>query len=177
MSNEIEASIPENKKIMPADEELVSKSQLKRDSEALKQLGKKLSVLNNEQLAKVPLDDKLRDAITLAHKLSNKRGALKRHYQYIGKLLRSIDAEPIQKAVDEFEEIHTNSTQSFRKIEQWRDRILTEGDQAIQEYCELHTDADRQNLRQICRNHQHANDESKKTRFARMLFKALRDNS
>lgn len=160
---------------MDPDEEWISKSQHKRDSEALKQLGKKLCALNSEQLAKVPLDDKLQDAITLAHKISNKRGALKRHYQYIGKLLRSIDSDPIQKAVAEFDAEHTHSIQAFKKLEQWRDRILIEGGSAIQEYCELHTNADRQKLRQISRNHQHTTDDSKKLRFARMLFKELRE--
>ena len=177
MSNETEASIVDNKKDIGVDEEWVSKSQLKRDSEALKLLGKKLCTLNSEQLARVPLDNKLQDAINLAHKLSNKRGALKRHYQFIGKLLRSIDAGPIQKAVADLEQSQLKTVQHFRSLENWRDRILEEGDPAIQEYCEQHQQSERQNLRQLYRNFQQAKDEKQKTRFARLLFKVLRNSS
>lgn len=176
MSNETEASIADNKNDMQ-DDEWISKSQLKRESEALKQLGKKLCSLNDEHLARIPLDDKLQDAIALAHKLSNKRGALKRHYQFIGKLLRATDAEPILKAVDDIEHSHSRTVQAFKSMENWRDRILEEGDAAIQEFCEKHEQAERQNLRQLYRNYQQAKDEKQQTRFARLLFKMLRDNS
>jgi len=176
MSKQTEASISPSAEDDLDDEELISKSQLKRDSHALQDLGKKLSSYNAEQLDTIPLDDKLRDAIELAQKLSNKRGALKRHYQFIGKLLRAIDAEPIIKAVDNIEQGHKNNVESFKVLEHWRDQILQVGDSAIQDYCQQHDTGDRQKLRQIWRNYQQAKDDSKKTRFARQLFKELRDN-
>jgi ribosome-associated protein len=173
MSKQPEAPFLNEDQHTDADHE-VSKSQLKRDSHALTDLGKKLCALNPQQLAKVPLNETLRDAIELAHRLTSKRGALKRHYQFIGKQLRSLDAQPILDAVAQFEEANSHSTQAFQKIERWRDRILNEGDTALQDYCAAYTSADRQKLRQICRNFQQTQDESKKTRFARALFKELR---
>ena len=159
------------------DIEHVSKSQLKRDSKALQDLGKKLCMLNADQLARIPLNNQLTDAIVLAHKLVNKRGALKRHYQYIGKLLRSIDAEPIIMAVQEIEAAQSGSVQAFKRLEQWRDRILQEGDTAIQDFCIEHEQADRQQLRQIFRNYKQARDERKQAHVARMLFRTLREMS
>lgn len=176
MSQETEAPFLDDESL-PENDTVVSKSQLKRDSEALKTLGKTLCALNPQQLARIPLDDSLKDAIELAHRLSNKRGALKRHYQYIGKLLRSIDAQPILDAVLQFDEESNQATLAFKKIENWRDRMLTEGDAAIQDYCQTHAQADRQKIRQIVRNHQQAKDDNKRTRFARLLFKELRANA
>jgi len=158
------------------NEEWTSKSQLKRESHALQNLGKKLSTLNEEQLASLPLNETLRDAIKLAQRLVNKRSALKRHYQYIGKLLRSIDADPIVEAVEKIEQQHTNSVRTFKNLEQWREKILETGDTAIHDYCLQHANCDRQKLRQITRNYQQAIDEQKKTRFARQLFQELKNN-
>ena len=153
--------------------EYPSKSQLKRDSKALQELGKKLSRLNPDQLAQIPLNAPLEDAIALSHKLANKRGALKRHHQYIGKLLRNTDATAIIESVQAIEDAQANSVQVFKNIERWRDRILQEGDSAIQEFCSQHEFGDRQKLRQLYRNHGQATDDQK-IRFARLLFQELR---
>ena len=72
----------------------VSKSEIKTATlRDLKQLGEKLVNLTKANLTKVPLDDSLKDAIGLAQRLQKE--ARRRQLQYIGKLLRSIDAEPI----------------------------------------------------------------------------------
>ena len=69
----------------PADEwedEGPSKSQLKRESEALQELGEELVNLKPTELAKVPLDETLADAIDLAHRLRGKKEAWRRHLQF-----------------------------------------------------------------------------------------------
>lgn len=168
MSTETEAPIEESEE----EFELISKSQLKRESQALQDLGKKLCHLNAEQLAKIPIDDKLKEAIALAHRLVNKRSALKRHYQYIGKILRSEDAEPIFNAVEAIENRDQHNKQHFKELEYWRERILNEGDPAINDCCNKHPELDRQQLRQMWRNHKLARDE-KKSQIARQLFREL----
>ncbi len=152
--------------------EIISKSQQKRESQALQELGKKLSHLNADQLAKIPMDEKLREAIALAHRLVNKRSALKRHYQYIGKILRNVDAEPIFAAVEAIENRDQHNKQHFKELEYWRERILNEGDPAINECCAQHPELERQQLRQLWRNHKSAKDD-KKTQIARHLFREL----
>lgn len=151
----------------------VSKSQLKRDSKDLQRLGKQLTAYSDEKLGKVPLGEKLLDAILLAQKLSNKRGALKRHFQYIGKILRSIDVEPILAAMAKIEDSDNSQKLLFKKMEYWRDRIISEGDPAINDCCEQTPSMDRQRLRQLSRNYKQAASEDKKTRFARQIFKEI----
>lgn len=173
MKQQTEAPFSDREDNTQDDTESVSKSQIKRDSKSLQILGKKLSALNAEQIATVPLNDKLLDAIELAHKLSNKRGALKRHYQYIGKLLRCIDAEPVLQAVQTIEQADSYNKQTFKQTEYWRDRILQQGDEAIDECCQQHPNMQRQEIRQIWRNHHLAPSDEKKIRFARQLFKKI----
>jgi ribosome-associated protein len=173
MTQQTEAQISSAEVELEDDENWTSKSQLKRDSKDLQKLGKKLASYSPEQLARVPLDDRMIDAIELAHKLSNKRGALKRHFQFIGKILRSIDVEPIIAAVNRVEDTDNQSKLLFKKLEYWRDRIVAEGDDAINECCEQHDTVDRQKLRQLSRNYRNAKTDDKKTRFARQIFKEL----
>ena len=71
----------------------VSKSEIKRDAEALKKLGEKLVELTKAKLDKIPLEDALLEAVNLAQRLQKE--ARRRQLQYIGKLLRGIDVEPI----------------------------------------------------------------------------------
>jgi len=173
MTQQTEAQFSSGAPELEDDENWISKSQLKRDSKDLQKLGKKLAAFSPEQLAKVPLDDRMIDAIELAHKLSNKRGALKRHFQFIGKILRSIDVEPIIAAVNRIEDTDNQSKLLFKKLEYWRDRIVAEGDDAINECCEQYPGVDRQKLRQLSRNYRSAKTDDKKTRFARQIFKEL----
>jgi len=176
MTQQTEAQISSSADALNEDEDWISKSQLKRDSKDLQKLGKKLAALNAEQLAKIPLQDNMLDAIALAHKLSNKRGALKRHFQFIGKLLRATDVEPIIEAINRIEDADNQNKLHFKKLEYWRDRIVAEGDDAIDACCDQHADADRQKLRQLARNFRNAVNDDKKSRFARQLFKALQDS-
>ena len=99
----------------------VSKSEIKRDAEDLKQLGEKLVNLTKANLTKVPLDDSLKDAIELAQRLQKE--ARRRQLQYIGKLLRSIDAEPIREALEKIENKHNQQQAMLHKLEILRDEL------------------------------------------------------
>ncbi len=169
-----QAQSMDNQNHIEDEDDWVSKSQLKRDSKSLQSLGKTLATFSDDQLSKVPLEEKLLDAIELARRLSNKRGALKRHFQYFGKLLRSVDVDPILEAVAIIEDTDNASKLIFKQIEYWRDRILTEGDQAINECCEQYPYLQRQTLRQLWRNHKQVTKDEKKVVIARQLFKELR---
>ena len=156
--------------------EYVSKSQLKRDSHALQDLGKRLAALPEEQLARIPLDDQLREAIELARRIQNKRSALKRHYQFIGKLLRARDPDPIKAALAEIDQQSQQSIQLHHRAERWRDRIIDEGGDAIDALLlELPT-ADRQKLRQLWRNHAHAPNDARRTQNSRLLYKEIKQS-
>jgi len=155
-------------------EEVVSKSQLKRESHALKDLGKRLVALSRDHLARIPLDDQLLEAIDLAHRIQNKRSALKRHYQFLGKLLRARDPDPIIEALAEIDREGQQSIQRHHRAERWRDRIIDEGNDAIEALVNELDGADRQKLRQLWRNHSQAPTEAKKTQQARLLYKEIK---
>ncbi|MCT7654885.1 ribosome-associated protein [Oceanimonas sp. NS1] len=133
------------------DIEWVSKSEMKRESHALQQLGLDLVRLKASDLAKVPLDEELKDAIELAHKLSNKREALRRHLQFIGKLMRSRDVTAIREALNAFDQKNAVVNAHFHKLEQWRDRLIREGDKGVDALMAEYRGLDRQKLRQLAR--------------------------
>ncbi|MFD1006904.1 MULTISPECIES: ribosome biogenesis factor YjgA [Oceanisphaera] len=135
------------------DEEIewVSKSEMKRESHALRKLGETLVKLQPHELAKVPLEDDLKEAIELAHRLHNKREGLRRHMSYLGRLIRTRDITDIQKALAGFEHKSTASNAKFHKLELWRDRLIKEGDKGVNALLSEHRQLDRQKLRQLAR--------------------------
>ena len=153
--------------------EIVSKTQLKRESHDIQKLGKRLVEMSAEQLTKMPLDEPVLDAIELAKKIQNKRSALKRHYQFLGKLLRARDVEPIFEAVRVIEEGNHGHIQRFHQAEMWRDEIIAKGNEAIESMVEQQTGADRQKLRQLLRNYISATKVERQTQIARLIYKEV----
>ena len=154
--------------------EHVSKSQLKRESHAIQGLGKRLASLPADHLARIPLEQPVLEAIALAHRIQNKRSALKRHYQYLGKLLRACDTNPIFAALAEIDNESQQSIQQHHRAERWRDRVIELGNSAIDELVDEIATADRQKLRQLFRNHHHADTDARKTQQARLIYKEIK---
>lgn len=156
------------------DIEIISKSQLKRESQAITQLGKKLTQLSQAQLDQIPLDQPLLEAIALAHKIQNKRSALKRHYLYLGKLLRARDIEPIIEAIEQIDKTSQIEIHRHHQAERWRDQIIEQGFDAIESFLLQQPDADRQKLRQLWRNYSLAKNDSRKTQASRQIYKDVK---
>lgn len=102
-----------------------SKSALKREAHELQRLGDALLALRPEQLASVPLDEKLRDAIELGKRIRS-REALRRQRQLIGKLMRDADAQAIRDALDATSAGHRAEVALARAAEDWRERVLVD---------------------------------------------------
>ena len=150
----------------------VSKSEIKRDAEDLKQLGEKLVNLTKANLTKVPLDDSLKDAIELAQRLQKE--ARRRQLQYIGKLLRSIDAEPIREALEKIENKHNQQQAMLHKLEILRDELITKGDAALTDLLNEHPSADRQQLRNLIRAAQKEKEQNKPSKAYREIYQILK---
>ncbi|MEH0832830.1 ribosome-associated protein [Pectobacterium cacticida] len=166
--------IPENQEDDEDDEIIwVSKSEIKRDAEALKDLGAELVDLGKNALEKIPLDDDLRSAVELAQRI--KKEGRRRQLQLIGKLLRARDPEPIQSALDKLNNRHNQQVALFHKLEQLRDRLIAEGDNAIPDILALYPHADRQQLRSLTRNAQKEKAAEKPPKAARQIFQYLRE--
>ena len=150
----------------------VSKSEIKRDAEDLKQLGEKLVNLTKANLTKVPLDDSLKDAIELAQRLQKE--ARRRQLQYIGKLLRSIDAEPIREALEKIENKHNQQHAMLHKLEILRDELVAKGDIALTDLLNEHPSADRQQLRNLIRAAQKEKEQNKPSKAYREIYQILK---
>lgn len=155
-------------------EEGPSKSELKRRMTELQQLGEKLTQLTPAQLAKVAItDQRLIEAIDQAKRI-NARGGKRRQLQYIGKLMRDIDADPIRQAINDLEQGNQAENQRFHRLENLRDILLTRGDAGLESVIEQLPGADRQHLRQLLRKHQREVSEGKPQATARKIFRYLR---
>lgn len=104
------------------DDEVVSKTRLKKEMHALQKLGEELIALNARQLDTLPLPDDLRIAVEAAQKMTKHR-ALYRQRQFIGKVMRRHDAEPIQAALDKLRHPEREANARFHRVEAWRDRL------------------------------------------------------
>lgn len=165
--------MPESEKQSPQE---VSKSSVKRDMAALQKIGETLVKLAQSQLDKVPLSDELLDAINFARTLKT-RESIRRQLQYIGKLMRNVDVAPIQAALKKLQFSNAQAAKQFHEIEQWRERLITEGDEAIQAFLISHPESDRQQLRQLVRKAQHDRKVGKNTGGEKELFRYLQDAS
>lgn len=151
-----------------------SKSQLKRDAHALQKLGTDLLDIPESEWASLGLAQDLMSALREAKRLHS-HGARKRHLQYIGKLMRNVDPEPIQQY---FQQRHLEARQQAQRhheLEIWRDRLIEEGDPAVGAFLELHAQADRQHLRHLIRQAKKEHAQNKPPRSSRALFRYIRD--
>lgn len=113
--------------------ETPSKSAKKREQQALQTLGEQLITLPERTLDGIPLSDELREAVMLARRIKS-HSALRRQRQLIGKLMRSADVEPIREALAHIDRRHHISTRTLHEAEQWRERLLSGGQAALDEF-------------------------------------------
>jgi ribosome-associated protein len=149
-----------------------SRSQEKREAEALQKLGEQLIVLAKKQLDLLPLPDSLREAIEHARRITS-HGAHKRQRQYIGRLMRDIDPEPLRSKLEELNSADKLSKARFHQNERWRDRLMAEGDVALAEFLAQHPQADRQHLRRLMREASADSAAGRAPRHARELFRYI----
>ena len=152
----------------------ISKSQQKRDMEALKKLGWRLLEFSDDALRQLALPDTLLDAIRTAQRIKS-NSARKRQLQFIGKLMRDIDATPIRKAIDAADHHHSSQTREFHLVEELREKLLAEGDGALPEVLSHFPRCDRQHLRKLVRQARKEQETGQPPRASRLLFRYLRE--
>lgn len=152
-----------------------SKSQLKREAHALQALGEALLAHTPASLRAAGLPDTLYDAVTKAQGI-HQRSARKRQLQFIGKLMRGLDPTPIQATLDRLVTPDSAETAHLHRLENWRERLIEEGDPALSALLEGQPHLDRQHLRRLVRDaHSERQKQTRPTRHARALFRYLRD--
>lgn len=157
------------------DQERPSKTALKREMEALQKLGSRLVGLSNADLARVPINDPdLEEAIATARRIKSREG-LRRQMQYIGKLMRRIDASGIEAALLEQEQGQKALARRFHELEGLRDDMLAAGVKGVDAALQRFPNADRQRLRQFLMQAGKEKAANKPPAAARKLFRYLRE--
>jgi ribosome-associated protein len=154
-----------------------SKSARKRQMHALQSLGEQLVDLSPAQLEKLNIQNEaLLEAVVLAQRISHRSGK-RRQMQFIGKLMRSADADSIAEALNALHETSRKVKTRERLIEGARDALLAGGDDALGEVLSIWPDADRQLLRQLTRAAKEEQKRKMPPSSARKLFRYLRSLS
>ncbi|MFK8066691.1 MAG: ribosome biogenesis factor YjgA [Gammaproteobacteria bacterium] len=153
------------------EEDVISKSQIKRELHALKDLGKELVKLTLAQLEKMPVSEELRSNVIEAKKYKQK--ALKRQLQRIGVLMREEDADAIQKAMVKLHKPERQQIKALHKIEKWRDDLIAGESGVVEELTEECSEIDHQYINQMIRNAKKEKTQNKPPKSSRALFQYL----
>ena len=155
------------------EEQRLSKSARKREAASLQELGVKLAALPDQEIKALDLPENLFIALRDLRRLPS-HGAQVRQRQYIGKLMRSIDPEPVLAKLAERKQRHDVEIRHFQQIERWRDRLLSEPAIAIEELIEEHPQVDRAALLRLLEKAERERLEQRSPVGARELFAFLR---
>ncbi|MEA3158739.1 MAG: ribosome-associated protein [Gammaproteobacteria bacterium] len=156
-----------------SEEQRLSKSARKREAASLQELGIKLSALPDQEIKALDLPENLFVALRDLRRLPS-HGAQIRQRQYIGKLMRTIDPEPVLAKLAERKQRHDVEIRQFQQIERWRDRLLSEPAVALDELIEEYPHADRAALAKLLEKAEKERLEQRSPVGARELFAFLR---
>ena len=165
---------PESQDEEPQGEQPPSKSARKRAAHAAQDLGEELIGLREAQLEALDLPEALKEAIRLARRI-NSRGGGARQRQYIGKLMREVDPEPIRAALSARSAEDARETERFKRVESWRERLIHEGAMALAELARWHPQIDQSEwARRVSSAQRERAAGGSANVAARELFRALR---
>ncbi len=150
-----------------------SKSSRKREMHALQAMGAELVELSADSLKRVPLPERLHEAI-LDYKRFTKHEARRRQLQFIGRLMRDVEPEPIRAQLDVFNGVSRLEVARQHRLEKLRDSFL-EDEQRIGDIVADWPDVDVQHLRALRRNALKERELGKPPRAYREIFRILRD--
>ena len=149
-----------------------SKSRRKRDMLELQQLGERLARLPRERIDLLDVPDTLRQALREASRVSSFE-ARRRHAQYIGKLMRQVDAEPLRQALLDASGDSREAVARLHRLEDWRARLLAD-DAALTAFIAAFPAADAQQLRAQLRAARAEQAAARPPRHYRALFQTLK---
>jgi len=141
---------PSRYRDVPVHDEPPSKTRLKKQSHDLQELGEQVAALPASRLEGLPIEERLRDAIDELRRTRSFEGK-RRQLQYIGKLMRAEDVEPLREAVAAFRLGSAQDTLAMHQAEAWRERLLAE-DEALQQWIAEYPGTDTQQLRSLVRS-------------------------
>jgi len=129
-----------------------SRTDLKKESDALQKLGESLLTLRADLLKGLQLPDKLVDAVAEAKRITNFEGK-RRQLQFVGKLMRKLDeqtVEAIKAALEAQQKGSASEKELLHVIETWRDRLIGT-EEALAVWMATFPETDSQQLRALIR--------------------------
>lgn len=157
-----------------AEAEPPSKTKRKQAMRALQDMGAELVKLPQAKLEKLPLPDELRQAVEDCRRFT-KHEAIRRQMQYIGRLMRGIDPEPIARQLSAWKGDSDEEKALLHRIERWRDRLI-EHDDALTDFLRNYPYADATQFRQLIRNARQEAARNKPPKSGRALFRLIRES-
>jgi ribosome-associated protein len=155
-----------------ADDGRPSKTQRKKEMHELQSLGERLVALNAAQLASIDMPEELREAVAEAQRIRSHEGR-RRQLQYIGKLMRGIDPQPIRERMAAWDGQSREHAAREHEVAAWRDRLM-EDEAAFTEFSTRCPGADLQHLRTLVRSARADRAAARTPRHYRELFRTLR---
>jgi ribosome-associated protein len=153
-----------------------SKSELKRLMTQRQKLAEVLAALSSDALKTIPMDEAIKAAIAETNKIKSFE-AIRRHKQYLGKLMRFLDDEEldtIQKRLDAIQGVSKAETTKLHHLESFRNRLIT-NDETFTNMIEQYPDMDIQNMRTLIRNARKEKETNKPPKAYREIFRVLKD--
>lgn len=172
-------AIPELKTMnmkQPPAEELAppSKTQRKQQMEDLQALGEELAALSTDRIKRIEIPEDLRDAVREAQRMTRPDEAKRRQMQYIGKLMRNVDVEPIRQALAQVRGESASETAKLHRLERLRSEFL-ENEKVLHEIATLYPSLDLQHVRSLRRAALKEREQNKPPRSYRAIFQLLKE--
>lgn len=158
------------------DEDLKSKSEIKREMHKLQDFAQKLVEMSKHQRGRIPLTEELKDAMVLADKILNKHEALRRHIRHIAKILSETDLEPINQAIDVMANKHQQESVKHTKLESLRDELIGADNARVELLLSENETMERQKLRQLIRQASKEVKAEKPAKYYKELFSYLKSH-
>jgi ribosome-associated protein len=152
----------------------LSKTRRKQQMEDLQTLGEELVALSTDRVKKIDIPENLRDAVREAQRMTRLDEARRRQMQYIGKLMRDVEVEPIVAALALVRGESASETAKLHRLERLRGELLAD-EKAMHEIATLYPSVDLQHLRSLRRAALKEREQNKPPRSYRAIFQLLKD--
>lgn len=158
-----------NSSLVGDSPEPISKTKRKKAMNQLQSLGEELVNLTGDRLLRIDLPDDLRAAVRAAQGMRRHDDARRRQLQYIGRLMREVDAEPIRQALLTASGESVSEIARLHQLEKLRDELLAD-EQVLFRLAKAMPGIDLQHLRTLRRNALLERAQGKPPRYYREIF-------
>lgn len=156
------------------EDELKSKSEIKREMYQLQDFAQKLVEMSKHQRSRLSLTEDLQYAMIVADKIANKHEAMRRHIRHIAKILLETDLAPIHQAIDVMANKHQQESSKFTRLEAMRDNLIAQGNSAVEDLLSENSSMERQKLRQLVRQAAKEHKAEQPAKYSKELFQYLK---